>query len=373
MIATETRPPKGYTWGEITIERWELVDGARVVELAPVPGLLHECGYLGLHKPVVEGFGLWTVTHIPSGQKIATLPTQAAGRGCITSLLALPGLASTGPDLSTLSSAMAVVSDLQSSLVEKPTPSRRRKPTRQPGIGPSSFSPVFQGYVPTPANRAAQNKAALALGKWWDGEKGSGAYGLLEQAAAIAWREEIMVRVTQAPRALLLETDIPTFPSQSPTSPLDSGTASLTVTKRPLSGATLRDGTPATPGEFRRRYQALLAIGDRLQQGSIAFSKVYAEGEASGWPVPLLEKWEVLDERFRSIVREGWLIWSGAAFCFDCAPLAFQQNVVAKLGFIGSREQGWHELGIKTFLRWPEVAQVQPLRRELREKILEEL
>jgi hypothetical protein len=70
-----------------------------------------------------------------------------------------------------------------------------------------------------------------------------------------------------------------------------------------------------------------------------------------------------------SLVQEGWMIWSGAAFCFDCAPEEFKRNVVAKLGFIGSREKGWHELGIKTFLRHPEVAEVQPLRRELREKI----
>jgi hypothetical protein len=54
------------------------------------------------------------------------------------------------------------------------------------------------------------------------------------------------------------------------------------------------------------------------------------------------------------------MIWSGAAFCFDCAPEEFKRNVVAKLGFIGSREKGWHELGIKTFLRWPEIAEVNP-------------
>jgi hypothetical protein len=91
-------------------------------------------------------------------------------------------------------------------------------------------------------------------------------------------------------------------------------------------------------------------------------------GRRRAGPLPC-SSWEVIDERFRSLVCEGWMIWSGAAFCFDCAPEEFKRNVVAKLGFIGSREKGWHELGIKTFLRHPEVAEVQPLRRELREKI----
>jgi hypothetical protein len=162
-----------------------------------------------------------------------------------------------------------------------------------------------------------------------------------------------------ARKSVLLETDIPPHLANSgPPSPSPSGLS-----------ATLRDGTPATPGEFRRRYQALLELGDRLRAGSRKFLILYREGEAEGWTVERLDRWEAIDGKFVALVQEGWIVWSGAAFCFDCAPEAFKRNVVAKLGFIGSREQGWHELGIKTFLRHPEVAEVQPLRRELREKI----
>lgn len=381
-----TRPPKGYRWGEATIERWELAeDGKRRVEMASVLALIHEAsGFLGLHKPVVEGYGLWTVVHLPSGRKIATLPTQARGRELIGLLSGLVDLASSPPQPSTLSTAWGIVSSLLTSLAEQPTPTRRKRPTKQPRTGPSSFSPVFQGYVPTPANRAAQNKAALALGQAMAGQIAPEEYGrVMHETAAIAWREEIVVRVTQAPRAILLETDIPTFPMTTrPSSSDGSSTRSTTGQGSTRSqrtagagstpgptGPCLRDGTPATPGEFRRRHQALLELGDRLRAGSLKFQTFYAEGEREGWTSDRLDRWGRIDERFRTLVCEGWMIWSGAAFCFDCAPAEFQANVVAKLGYIGSREQGYHELGIKTFLRWPEIMAVQPLRREMREKV----
>jgi hypothetical protein len=170
MDAVTTRPPKGYAWGAVTIQRWALVGDARVVTPTSVPALIHEAGYLCLHRPVVEGYGLWTVTHIPSGRQIATLPTQAAARGCITSLLALPGLVSTGPDPSVLSSAMVVVSSLPSLSTPRPAPKRRPRPSGRREDAPSSFSPVFRGYVPTPADRAAANTAALAFGELWNGD-----------------------------------------------------------------------------------------------------------------------------------------------------------------------------------------------------------
>jgi hypothetical protein len=390
MDAVTARPPKGYAWGAVTIQTWALVDGERVVTPTSVPALMHACGYLCLHKPVVEGFGLWAISHVPTGQQIATLPTQAAARQCIGLLATVDGLGAQNPGGSTLSEVSTIVSSLPSP-PPRTTTTRSSRPSGKPrdAASPSSFSPVFRGYVPTPADRAAQNIAALSLGTAWNGGSTTDLTRFLseaEQAAAIHAREEIVVRVTQPPRALLLETDIPrhlarsgppapspdgssTTPSLSPSSPATSGPTSPPRTGGPSSTATLRDGTPATPGEFRRRYQALLEIGDRLQKGSIAFSRVYAEGEASGWPAPLLEKWEVMDERFRAMACEGWMIWSGAAFCFDCAPEEFKRNVVKKLGFIGSREKGWHELGIKSFLRHPEVAAVAPLRREMKERI----
>jgi hypothetical protein len=364
MDAVTTRPPKGYAWGAVTIQRWALTGDARAVTPTVVPALIHEAGYLCLHKPVVEGYGLWTVTHIPSGEQIATLPTQAAARGCITSLLALPGLASTGPDPSVLSSAMVVVSSLPSLSTPRPAPKRRPRPSGRREDAPSSFSPVFRGYVPTPADRAAQNIAALSLGTAWNGGSTTDLTRFLseaERAAAIHAREEIVVRVTQPPRALLLESDIPSrLPGEKHGQP---------VTPPSRGQFALMDGTPATPGEFRRRYQTLLALGDRLRAGSLKFLILYREGEEEGWTAERLDRWEAIDGKFVSLVQEAWMIWSGAAFCFDCASEEFKRNVVAKLGFIGSREKGWTELGIKTFLRHPEIQEVQPLRREIRERI----
>jgi hypothetical protein len=38
MDAVTTRPPKGYAWGAVTIQRWALVGDARVVTPASRPG-----------------------------------------------------------------------------------------------------------------------------------------------------------------------------------------------------------------------------------------------------------------------------------------------------------------------------------------------
>jgi hypothetical protein len=362
MVAPDTRPPKGYAWGAVTIQAWALVGEERVVTPTSVPALIHEAGYLCLHKPVVEGFGLWAISHVPTGRQIATLPTQAAARQCIGLLVSLPGLQGTSPPSDLSCSVEAILSNLPSPSTPRPASRRRPRPSGNPPDAPSSFSPVFRGYVPTPADRAAQNIAALSLGTAWNGGSTTDLTRFLseaEQAAAIHAREEIVVRVTQPPRALLLETDIPPHLAKSgPPSPSPSGLS-----------ATLRDGTPATPREFRRRYQQLLDLGDRLRAGSLRFQTLYREGEAGGWTVERLDRWERLDERFRALVCEGWMVWSGAAFCFDCAPEEFQRNVVAKLGFVGSRERGWTELGVKTLLRHKEIQDVQPLRREMRERI----
>lgn len=378
MVVAETRPPKGYRHGIITIQRWELVDGERVVKTADVPGLIHECNYLGLHKPVVEGYGLWAVTHLPSGMKIATLPTQAAGRELIGSCVQAGLLASTSPASSERSSVEDLISNLRTRLAGAATPSRRSKSGKRRQDGPSSFSPVYPpGVVPTPKTRVALNNAALNLGAGFSrNDRTTDVFGSLADAASVLWREEIVVRVTQPPRAILLEEDIPGLPITD--LPIAGGTNSGPATNAgkmlsPGSTPTLRDGTPATPAEFRRRYQILMDLGDRLRAGSLAFSKVYAEGETAGWTVARLEKWEQMDRRFREIVGEGWMVWSGAAFCLAVAPPLFLANVEAKLGYVGGKDGDWHELGVKTLLRHSEIMEVQPLRREMREKIWREL
>lgn len=346
-------------------------DGTYKVSARTVTGWVHkQAPWLGFHG--VEGEETcYTVTHLPSGKAIATLPTQAAGRELIGSLATLPDLACSSPPSGVGSEVQAMISSLSTRLAGAATPSPRLRSGKKPGTVPSSFSPVYPpGVVPTPKTRIAMNEAAIALGQAFSASpRTTDVFALTAGAASVLRREEIVVRVTQPPRAILLEGDIPNLPGESSDSPPSTTPRS----SRPSSTPSLRDGTPATPAEFRRRYQILLDLGDRLRAGSLAFSKVYAEGEREGWTVARLEKWEVMDRRFREIVGEGWLVWSGAAFCYDAAPAMFQANVVLKLGYIGDRAHGYHELGIKTLLRHPEIAEVQPLRREMRERIWREL
>jgi hypothetical protein len=75
-------------------------------------------------------------------------------------------------------------------------------------------------------------------------------------------------------------------------------------------------------------------------------------------------RWRKLDARWVALVHEGWQTWGLAAVCFHQLPREFQAKVRAKLGYIGSYERGWHELGIKTFLRHPEIHEVAPVRRD---------
>lgn len=165
-----------------------------------------------------------------------------------------------------------------------------------------------------------------------------------------------MVRVTQPPNNHLLASDLPSsLPLEAPV-------------RRVGQEYRLRDGTIASAAQFKIEYDRLLAYGDRLQVGARRLLQLSADASEHGWTPDMLLRWERIDARFVSIVQEGWGVWSRAAYCLWASSDAFQAKVVARLGHVGSAAQGWAELGVKTLLRHPEVKEVQPLRREMREK-----
>jgi hypothetical protein len=351
------RTPKGWEAREYPV--------TKLAGRETVAGLVHPCGWLGCHQ--LPGHPpLYTVDHLPTGARICTTNYQAQAQAICGSLAGVSGMNSLSPPPSICSEAAVIIASVLAKSPERSTPTRRSKSTARSRTSQSSFSPVWTGYVPTPETRAAGQRAAATLGEAWAGRKHPReAYLASERAAAIQWREEIMVRVTQPPRAILLPADIPTLP-------VPSTASSAKPSSEGWSRPTLLDGTPATPAEFKRRYNLLMELGDRLRAGSRKFLTLHAEGEMEGWTVERLERWERLDERFRALVGEGWMVWSGAAFCLAVNP-GLRANVEAKLGFVGGTERGWHDLAIATFLRHPEIAEVRPLRRMMKDVIWQEL
>lgn len=408
--------PRGYHWAALTVERVYYTDETETRHSTKVlPALVHECGFLAYHNLCwldEDGPGegnrseekLWfTVTHVPSGRQVCNVRTQAAAREVIGSLASLAGLAAVSPSLPTLSEARAAIFAVASRLHE--AIQVRKKPTHSPNrsVVRSSFSPVHRpGPPPTGPTRLAANSAAVALENLWNGlpmdspeESGTltsapgvigrtsglsdpeghrissaGSDALRERSASnlsqfyrtldhwgqTAWREELMVRVTQPPNNHLLASDIPSsLPLEAPV-------------RRAGQEYRLRDETPANATQFKVEYDRLLVYGDRLREGALRLLGIYAVASPDCWTPETLDRWERIDARFVSIVQEGWMVWSRAAYCLWASSDTFQAKVVAKLGHVGSASQGWAELGVKTLLRWPEVKEVQPLRREIREK-----
>lgn len=260
------RTPKGWEAREYPV--------TKLAGRETVAGLVHPCGWLGYHQ--LPGHPpLYTVDHLPTGARVCTTTYQAQAQAICGSLAGVDGMNVPSPPSSTCSEAAAIVSKLLRESPPKPTPMRagRSAKRRETAGAASSFSPVWTGYVPTPETRAAGQRAAATLGEAWAGRKHPReAYLASERAAAIQWREEIMVRVTQPPRAILLPGDIPSFPSTNGTpSPQDiarrsgaDGTSAIATSSAglpskipnlsgPSSSTKLLDGTPATPAEFKRR------------------------------------------------------------------------------------------------------------------------
>jgi hypothetical protein len=366
-----TKVPKGFHAGTITIER---VDPYGSTEIAAV---VHDTGTLAYHQlPWLaelepgaanksEEERWYHVTHIKTGKMICQCRLQAVAASVTSSLAGLADwstLVAPPPDLygtihSTLSSITARLTE-EAEKKQKPLP---RPPIVQLGKK-DTLVPIFPA-PPTPLTRGYASMAAEEFARLWNGdtEDGGSFSQALERAVSVQWVEELMVRVTQPPHNHLLPSDLPKGPHSSvPLGPPIRQNGAVYY---------LRDGTVANAAQFKVEYERLLAYGDRLQEGSIKLRSLYSEGAEHGWTGERLNRWERIDARFVSIVQEAWMCWSRAAYCFWASSSAFQAKVVAKIGHVGDAEHGWHQLGVKTILRHPEIQEVQPLRRELRARL----
>lgn len=126
----------------------------------------------------------------------------------------------------------------------------------------------------------------------------------------------------------------------------------------------LLDGTASGWEGFTKSFATLVHLGDRLQQGAIrilAMADLFDQrGEMTSQE---RERWDRLGEKFSDLIREGWMEWTACAAHYINSPEGRQRQVIKRVGFVGNRERGYHELGMKTFLRHPEVHEAIKRRR----------
>lgn len=365
------RIPRGFHAGTITI--------ARVNGLAPLdlPAIIHNDGALAYHQlPWLaelepgtanksEEERWYHVTHVPTGKMICQCRLQAVAASVTSSLAGLADWSfSAQPPPGLYGTIHSTLSSITARLTEEAE--KKHKPLPKPPIvrlgTKDTLVPVFPA-PPTPLTRGYAAMAAEEFARLWNGETDDAGPCIhsLTQALRVQWREELMVRVTQPPHNHLLPSDLPSRPD--PVVPL------APPLRRDGTVYSLRDGTVANAAQFKIEYARLMEYGDRLQAGSLKLRSLYSAGAEHGWTGERLNSWERMDARFVSIVQEAWMVWSRAAYCFWASSPAFQAKVVAKLGHVGDAEHGWHQLGVKTILRHPEIQEVQPLRRELRARL----
>lgn len=271
----------------------------------------------------------YQVIHLPSGTVASNVRTIAQAKGMCTALSSLPGLNTSTPSGPALSAAWAVVSNFFTGVTRRPKP-------KQPSAVNLTLRPLYRpGFTPSRRQRRLDQALAEELEAALRGDEAAEITPALAAATRAAWREEIMVRVVPG---LMGERDVP-VPKNGP--PIE-----------------------ASPIVFKEHYQALLTIGDRLQLGAKKLQRLWVEAEAEGWTEQRVARWRDMDQRFRDLIYQGWWTWGLVAVIFDKLPEDYQARVTKKLGYIGNREAGWHELGIKTFLRHPEIKAVAPLRQE---------
>ncbi len=333
-----------------------------------VEAIVHGCGWLAYHKAPwadepysmnkAEAQAWLTVTHVPTGLAITNIRTQSAAQQIITSCAHLRGVDTSSPTQSAVLLFRDTVSAELSRLQAAGRAQKRTAPASSTSDTALKISPVWE-WVPTPKQRAAGQMAADSINAVWAAKTPEGQQEAYEEMleelttlAAVTWREEIMVRIVQGAKAPLLETDVPK--------------------SRPTISVLL-DGSSVSHETFRKKYADLISTGDRLQTGAVKMMGLYVLGSANGWTNDSLSRWEKMDERFTALVQEGWMCWSGAAYCYAHASDRFKANVQAKIGFVGDDRRGYHALAEKTFLRHPELAECREMRREMRQRIAREL
>ena len=279
--------------------------------------------HLGIEAAGWNGTGWYQVKHLPTNTWVALVGGQDEAMAC------LDHLGENCPELTreeiTVGEGLAIYAKV-AAWTNQP---KRPKPF-EPGRFPH-LDPIYRpGVTPSPAVRAADRVLASAIGRAMVGDPTVTAevYGAArEDALTKAWRGEIMAVMPG-----LKESEVPE------------------------RGPTLLDGTPSGWEQFQESFATLVHLGDRIQQGAIRILAMvdlfYANGELTPEE---RQRWDRLGEKFSGLIKEGWMEWTACASHYINSPKIRQEQVVKRVGFVGAPGRGYHQLGVKTFLRHPEI------------------
>ena len=284
--------------------------------------------HLGIGVADWNGPSWYKVVHLPTDLWVALVEGQDETMACLAHLgahcrqLDKPKL-----DRHDATEIYAVV-EAWTNLPKRPKPLEEGRYPR--------LDPIYRpGVTPSPAVRAADRQLASQLGRALAGDRTVTSETLVsarDEALTKFWRGEIMAKVPG-----LKEQEVPE------------------------SVPRLLDGTVSGWEAFTESFKTLVHLGDRIQQGAIRILAMADEFDRTGEVDAA--RWERTGEKFSSLIREGWMEWTACAAHYINSPSLRQQQVVKRVGFVGAPKRGYHELGMKTFLRHPEIREAIKRRR----------
>jgi hypothetical protein len=208
-------------------------------------------------------------------------------------------------------------------------------------IYPSFFTPSIEledddqflaTYLHAGLTKNASNKALTAL-----------VPETIVRASQALWRETMMARFTAGTRAPALESDIPPAPP---------------VNLR------LPPGFPTGYEGVSKIIKGLWKLGSELHALADCMINMWetVEGDPTE-PYFNDQQFMAWHHEYRRLIQKGWGNWALAAAMYEALPAADKAKITDTLGFVGDKRQGYHQLGIKTFLRSPLLPKARLYRR----------
>jgi hypothetical protein len=163
---------------------------------------------------------------------------------------------------------------------------------------------------------------------------------LITQASTLLWRETMMARFTAGTKAPALETDIPPAPPVNLRLPPGFPTGYEGVSK-------IIKGLWKLGSELHALADCMIVLWEQDDHNDPAFNQQFM-----AW-----------HHEYRRLIQKGWGNWALAAAMYEALPAADKAKITDTLGFVGDKRQGYHQLGIKTFLRSPLLPKARLYRR----------
>lgn len=272
----------------------------------------------------------YSVTHVPSGMTFHNCDTLAEGKRII--LASLAAQEAGGWDWATLAENRAAVEALWQIKTARPAPA------------PSGKTPTLAPVLARGVEGSKElDSLTRRLNRAWLGGPDEAADFLpaAEALTAVAQWEEIVARMAAGQRAIIEPEDVP---------------------RRTPGPAGVEPGLPTV----KRLFRELMALGTEIDELAGQMLGLATVGDPTGEDE---DRWRQMDRDLRAKIQTGWEKWSVLAYLFSGLSTSDQAPFLSRLGFIGSKVDGWTALGRKTFLRSATLSALLPHRRRIRAEL----